>query len=272
MGPRPGGNGTTAIFNQASNKVLGDPGYSRASGTQIIQWDWNVGQNEQWHLDDLGNGRYAIVNAYSNEALDDPGSSTSNGTGMIQWQWNGTANQQWILMAAGDGPAVTDYVMSEGYPSSALFAPGTTLPVQQETINNGLANEEWTFVPLSNGNYLIVNAYTGLVLDDPASSTANGTNIEQYQLNGGLNQQWEVVNEGPPGGYPGLGDQYAIFNASSGMALTAGGMTEGIGTSQDGSPYPYWFQACPQEQYTGSIYQLWYLPNIDTNVSLGGND
>ena len=118
---------------------------------------------------------------------------------MIQWQWNGTANQQWILVAAGDGPAVTDYVMNAS--RSAMFAPGTTLPVQQRNNHQRAeSNEEWTFVPLSNGNYLIVNAYTGMVLDDPASSTANGTIIEQYQLNGGLNQQWEVIDEGHRGG------------------------------------------------------------------------
>ena len=42
----------------------------------------------------------------------------------------------------------------------------------------------------------MVNAYSGEVLDDPAFSTSNGTLIQQYQLNGGLNQQWQIVRAG----------------------------------------------------------------------------
>jgi hypothetical protein len=40
--------------------------------------------------------------------------------------------------------------------------------------------------------YYIVNAASGKVLDDPAFSTSEGTTIDQYQLNGGANQQWDV--------------------------------------------------------------------------------
>ena len=41
--------------------------------------------------------------------------------------------------------------------------------------------------------YYIVNAYSGKVLDDPNFSTSNGTLIQQFQFNGGANQQWKVV-------------------------------------------------------------------------------
>jgi hypothetical protein len=43
----------------------------------------------------------------------------------------------------------------------------------------------------------IANAASGKVLDDPGFSTANGTVIEQYQPNGGLNQQWELFVPNP---------------------------------------------------------------------------
>ena len=41
--------------------------------------------------------------------------------------------------------------------------------------------------------YYIVNASSGKVLDDPSFSTSNGTLIQQYQLNGEANQQWDLV-------------------------------------------------------------------------------
>jgi len=41
--------------------------------------------------------------------------------------------------------------------------------------------------------YYIINESSGKVLDDPDFSTKNGAQIIQYQLNGGANQQWNLV-------------------------------------------------------------------------------
>jgi hypothetical protein len=38
----------------------------------------------------------------------------------------------------------------------------------------------------------IVNAYSGLCLDDPWSSTANGTRLTFYTCDGGSNQKWTL--------------------------------------------------------------------------------
>jgi endo-1,4-beta-xylanase len=59
--------------------------------------------------------------------------------------------------------------------------------------------------------YYVDNAASGKVLDDPNFSTSNGTLIQQFQLNGGLNQQWQVV--------PLANGNYEVFNASSGKVL-----------------------------------------------------
>ena len=61
---------------------------------------------------------------------------------------------------------------------------------------------------------MIVNASSGLVLDDPGGfATSNGGPIYSVdQLNGGLNQQWQINALG--NGNIGL-----IVNASSGLVL-----------------------------------------------------
>ena len=71
------------IINEASGKVLGDPGFSTSNGTSMIQWQLTGGSNEQWNLVPVGNGNVEIVNAYSGLALDDP---TGNSTSLIQDQ------------------------------------------------------------------------------------------------------------------------------------------------------------------------------------------
>jgi len=60
-------------------------------------------------------------------------------------------------------------------------------------------------------SYYIVNVSSGKVLDDPGFSTSNGAVIDQWQLNGGANQQWNFVP---------LKDGYdEVVNASSGKVL-----------------------------------------------------
>ena len=49
---------------------------------------------------------------------------------------------------------------------------------------------------LSATPYYIVNEASGKVLDDPGGSTSNGAHIDQWQLNGGTNQRWDLVPVG----------------------------------------------------------------------------
>jgi len=59
--------------------------------------------------------------------------------------------------------------------------------------------------------YYVINAFSGKLLDDPASSTNNGAPIQQWQPNGGYNQGWDFV---------GLSNgNYEIYNESSGRVL-----------------------------------------------------
>ena len=76
----------------------------------------------------------------------------------------------------------------------------------------------WTFVPLADNYFLFVNASTGEVLDDPGFSTSNGAGIQQYQLNGGLNQQWSI---GDAGSVDGVEAGNVISNAYSTLMLDA---------------------------------------------------
>ena len=59
--------------------------------------------------------------------------------------------------------------------------------------------------------YYISNESGGMVLDDPDFSKSNGAVIQQFQLNGGTNQQWNLVSL-PDG-------NQKIVNAQSGMVL-----------------------------------------------------
>ena len=69
--------------------------------------------------------------------------------------------------------------------------------------------------------YYIVNAASGKVLDDPNFSATNGAAIDQWQLNGGSNQQGNLV----PGKYG-----IEVKNAFSGKLLEDPGSSKSNGT------------------------------------------
>ncbi len=65
--------------------------------------------------------------------------------------------------------------------------------------------------------YKIVSQFNGLVLDVPGFSPDDGTQIEQYRDNGGMNQHWELV---PVAGFSG---EFKIVSQSSGKVLDVPG-------------------------------------------------
>ena len=71
--------------------------------------------------------------------------------------------------------------------------------------------------------FYIVNVASGKVLDDPNFSKSNGAVIQQYQLNGGANQRWDLVP---------LEDGYdEVVNEYSGKVLTDPDFSTSNGTT-----------------------------------------
>jgi hypothetical protein len=72
----------------------------------------------------------------------------------------------------------------------------------------GNSNEEWQAVSLGNGYYKFVGQGSGLCLDTPGASTANGVQLQIYTCNGTAAQAWKLVtpsagnSEEPYGGTP----------------------------------------------------------------------
>ena len=77
--------------------------------------------------------------------------------------------------------------------------------------------------PVADGPYVLTNANSQLVLDDPGFSQASGVAIYQWPANGGLNQKWFLSFNG--NGY------YSIQNVSSKLFLTDPGSSSSRGVS-----------------------------------------
>jgi endoglucanase len=83
---------------------------------------------------------------------------------------------------------------------------------------------------LASGTYYIRNVNSGDVIDIPQSSTTQGTDLDQWPLNGGANQRWQVASLGC-----GL---YSIKSVLDGESMDILGQSTSDGASVD--EYGYW--------------------------------
>ncbi len=158
------------IVNEASGKVLDDPGGSTSNGAIIEQWQLNGGMNQRWDLLPVANGsvNFELVNEASGKVLGDPGFSTSNGTGIIQWQWNAGLNEQWVFQGVGNG----NVEIVNAYSGMVLGDPGSSTTNGTQMIqwgDNGGLNEQWTL--LAAGNFLVATHY----VFDPSTARCSAT-------------------------------------------------------------------------------------------------
>lgn len=214
------------IVNRYSLKVLDVVGGARADGTGIQQWSDLGDPQQQWVIVPVGS--YNIGNALSGDALDVAGGSGNDGTPVEQVTANGSREQQWQLFPTGGGyygimNAQTGKVLDVRAASSADGA------AVQEWDYFGTPNQQWELVPVSVSEaelkFEIVNRLSGKALDDTGYSTVSGTPIQQWQYQGGTNQQWvfsPVVF-------------YNIVNRLSGAALDVTG-----GSTAVGAPIQQW--------------------------------
>ena len=103
---------------------------------------------------------------------------------------------------------------------------------------NGGKAQTWVFSSNADNSWTITSQYSGQVLDDPAYSAKDGTQIGQYPANGGDNQHWWVDQQSD--------GSYKIWNKSSGRALDTSSATA------NGKPVVQW-------AWNGGNQQRWFL-------------
>jgi endoglucanase len=141
------------------------------------------------------NWSYWAVNGTESDGLAGQGRTYGNPEtyGVLNTGWNGAASASLLSALQGIGPSC---------------AAGT----------------------LANGTYYVKNSHSGDVIDIPGSKTANGTDLDQWPLNDGANQQWKVT---------GLGcGLYEITSVLDGSSLDISGQSTASGAAVD--EWSYW--------------------------------
>ena len=175
--------------------------------------------------------RVDIISAGSGPA--EPTGLTATGqTSSILLNWTATPNAQYYNVFRGTSSGAesetpigsptsntyTDSSVTAGtayyYTVAAVTSAGTSAPSNEAAATAGTV--------LQNGTYTVTNSAGTLVWDDPAFSSALGTNVELYAANGGKNQEWTFTAVG--NGY------YTITNAFNNLVLDDPGLSTASGT------------------------------------------
>jgi hypothetical protein len=185
----PVGGGTYSVVNAGTGLLLDDNG--GGAGTVCNQWGWADTDNQLWTLTvssavapPLAEGVYSFVDAVG-LALDDP-SSDGGGTVPDQIPYSGAAQNWTVTLVTG---FEYEIVGSDGY---ALTSGTTFGPLATSSTYTGATNQLWSFVPAAGGTYFLVNAGTGLVLDDNGGGVGAGCHQWGWGLGAAPNQNWTV--------------------------------------------------------------------------------
>jgi hypothetical protein len=226
--------GTYTIVNHLSGMAVDDPAFSTLNNQVMDQWTINGGNNQKWHLTNLGNNVIELINAYSSKALEIAQASTANGALVDQNPYSGNPTQQWKVVSVSGGV----YEVTNVHSGQALqIAGGSTSTGAQvdQAPYAGSAWQQWGFqlsaasTVIADGTYTIVNQHSGMAIDDPAFSTLNNQVMEQWTINSGNNQKWQLTNLG--------NNLIELINAYSGKALEVAQSSTVNGALVDQNPY-----------------------------------
>ena len=143
---------------------------------------------------------YQIINRYSFKPLEIWGWGTANGSTADQWDYSAGQNQQFKVQSAANGGYLLTPVHTSGKCLEVLNwsgSNGATVDIWSYSGTGG-NNQNWLIQPTDNGYYKIINVNSGKALEvtlgtNAATPLRNGTAVDQYDYNGGKNQQWGFV-------------------------------------------------------------------------------
>jgi hypothetical protein len=176
-------NGTFHLQNRHSNLYVDLSGGNTADGADIVQWNFNGGQNQQYVLSDLGNGVYKITNVRSGKALDVKEISNNNGAFIHQWTYKGADNQKFIIKATNNGYYKLIAKHSGKIVEIGNSSTSTGTKLQQWT-NHAQNSGQWKLVPVSNQppaftHTIQAENYSAMegVQTEPTTDTGGGLNV-----------------------------------------------------------------------------------------------
>ncbi len=134
--------GTYRVIACHSGKALDVYFEVTADGSNVDQWTYDGGKNQQWTLTHLGGNVYEIVGAQSGKALEVATTSTADDTNVDIRTYAGATNQKWMISSASVGY----------FRLTPLSSSSSALDVSGVSLSDGANVHIWTWLGGSNYN------------------------------------------------------------------------------------------------------------------------
>jgi hypothetical protein len=167
--------GNYKMFARHSNKAMEAAGFGTANGTQIQQWTYANGDNQQWYLTDVGSGNYKIIGLQSSRAVDINNSGTDNGTKVQLWDYSGGANQLYKITGLAPGY----------FRITPNCASGSCLDVSGASTADGALVQLWQWGGGNNQQW---------TLYDPPLATATPTGLSAASSTAQVALTWKALS------------------------------------------------------------------------------
>jgi hypothetical protein len=140
--------GTYRVIVRHSSKALDVYWEATVDGSNVDQWTYDGGKNQQWTLAHLGGNVYEILGVQSGKALEVATTSTADDTNVDIRTYTGAANQKWTISALSGGYFRLTPVSSSGSAldvSGVSTADGANVHIWTWLGGNNY-NQQWSFL------------------------------------------------------------------------------------------------------------------------------
>lgn len=200
--------GKYKIINEASKMALEVVASSKDNLAYVDEATYTGAQNQLWKFINAGYGYLRIKNVNSGKVLDL--SSLLVGSKLIVNEDCNLSKQTWSIQPVYKPNLVSNatyYIQNrKNYINLGCSSTANASLITQHGTNN-----KWKFIEVFDGEYKIINATSGLVLDVSNGSLADGAKIVQWPYSGSKNQLWTFI--------PSTKDFVKIKNVKSGQVL-----------------------------------------------------
>lgn len=246
--------GVYAIASSISNSArveIGGASTSNGAATQVYSDNWTPAQ--RWYITSLNNGYYKLMNVASGKYLDVAGANVGNSARVQQYAWNGSKAQQWAIVSTSSGYQLYS-ALSSAYVLDLAGANTTNGTAVQLYQSNGTKAQYWSLTRieavLPNGLYTATSKASNKVLDVDGASVQNGANVQQYDSNGTMAQDFFLSYDSSNG-------YYTVIGSSSGLVLDVYGACNVNGANvQMYNPNGTWAQQWAIAKNSDGTYTL----------------
>ena len=132
-----------------------------------------------------------VLSSFAAEPVD----SCTNGSKITQWSSASTSdNLRWHFSNSRTTTGYYEIVSQKSGLDAVVQGASTSAGagiIQWSFGSSG--DDQWKAIANGDGSFTFYNLNSGMVLEDPGSSTSTSTQMDQWTANGGANQKWVLI-------------------------------------------------------------------------------